>query len=190
MNKLSRTYLRNICWILPKIFLQKLNEFSPQKNQVTVSFDVISLFTNVPLAETIELIANYIYAKDNPSYPPFSTDIFVKIMFKATQGLFMYQDELYQQIIGVTMGSPLGPTFLLIFIADLETKLTNKLETPKLYLWHVDDIFAIFDDIFAIIDDQQTCSSFFQQLKAQHQDIKLTVEQSTNTLSFLMWKLG
>ena len=75
-------------------------------------------------------------------------------------------------------------------MADLETKLTNKLQTPTLYLWYVVDIFAIFDDIFAIIDDQQTCSSFFQQLKAQNQDIKLTVEQSTNTLSFLMWKLG
>ena len=68
-----------------------------------MSFDVVSLFTNAPLAETIELIANYIYAKDNSSYPPFSKNIFVKIMFKAIQGLFMYQDELYQQISGVTI---------------------------------------------------------------------------------------
>ena len=35
-----------------------MNQFTPQKDQVTVSFDVISLFTNVPLAETIELIAS------------------------------------------------------------------------------------------------------------------------------------
>ena len=56
-------------------FLQKLNEFTPQKNQVTVSFRVISSFTNVPLAEIIEPIANYIYAKDNPSFPPLSKDL-------------------------------------------------------------------------------------------------------------------
>ena len=133
-----------------------------------MSFDVVSLFTNVPLAETIELIANYIYAKDNPSYPKFSKDIFVKIMFKATQGLFMYQDELYQQINGVSMGSPLGPTLANFFMANLETKLMNKLQTPKpkLYLRYVDDIFAIFDD-------HQACSLFFQQLNAKHPDIKL-----------------
>ena len=82
-------------------FLQKLNEFTPQKNQVTVSFDIVFLFTNVSLAETIKLKANYISAKDNPNYPPFSKDIFVEVMFKATQGLLMYQNELYQQINGV-----------------------------------------------------------------------------------------
>ena len=64
-------------------------------------------------------------------------------------------------------------------MANLETKLMNKLQTPKpkLYLRYVDDIFAIFDD-------QQACSLFFQQLNAQHPDIKFTVEHSTNTLSF------
>ena len=89
-------------------------------------------------------------------------------MFKATQGLYMYQDELYQQINGVTMGSPLGLTLANFFMANLETKLMNKLQTPKpkLYLRYVDDIFAIFDD-------QQACSLFFQQLNAQHPDIKL-----------------
>ena len=47
-------------------FLQKMNEFTPQTEQVTVSFDDISLFTNVALAKTIELIASYVYAEDNP----------------------------------------------------------------------------------------------------------------------------
>ena len=101
-------------------------------------------------------------------------------MFKTTQGLFLYKDELYQQINGVTMGSPLGPTLANFFMANLETKLINKLQTskPKLYLRYVNDIFAIFDN-------QEACSSFFRQLNAQHPDIKFTVEQSTTTLSFL-----
>ena len=52
-----------------------------------MSFDVISLFTNVLFAETIELISSYKYAKDNPSYQFFNKAIFVKIILKATQGL-------------------------------------------------------------------------------------------------------
>ena len=77
------------------------------------------------------------------------------------------------------MGTPLGPTLANFFMANLETKLMNKLQTPKpkLYLRYVDDIFAIFDD-------QQACSLFFQQLHAQYPDSKFTVEHSTNTLSF------
>ena len=80
--------------------------------------------------------------------------------------LFLYKDELYQQISGVTMGSPLGPTLANFFMANLETKLINKFQTskPKLYLRYVDDIFAIFDN-------QEACSSFFRQLNAQHLDI-------------------
>ena len=104
-------------------FLQKITEFTPPKDHVTGRFDVISLFTNVPLAETMELIASYVYTKDNPSFPPFNKDIFVKTMFKATQGLFLYKHELYEQINGVTIGSPLGHTPANFFMADLNTKL-------------------------------------------------------------------
>ena len=37
-----------------------------------VSYDVVSLFTNVPLQETIDLISDYIYSSDYLSKkPPF-----------------------------------------------------------------------------------------------------------------------
>ena len=59
-----------------------------------MSFDVVSLFTNVPLSETIELIINRLYADGNPYVIPFDNDVFRKLMFMATQGLFMYKDKL------------------------------------------------------------------------------------------------
>ena len=45
-------------------------------------------------------------------------------MFKAVQGLFMYEDELYQQTNGVTMESALGSILANFFTANLETKPT------------------------------------------------------------------
>ena len=46
-------------------FLEKLQEINLNSNQVTVSFDVKSSFTNVPLQETIELFLNKIYDKNS-----------------------------------------------------------------------------------------------------------------------------
>ena len=56
--------------------MEKLKQYQFSKNQVMVSFDVVSLFTNVPLSETIELIADRIYTEDIPNSAPFSRYVF------------------------------------------------------------------------------------------------------------------
>ena len=73
-----------------------------------VSFDVLSLFTNVPLPETIENISNYLHEEDK-NIMPFEKKVFRKLMFIATQGLFMFNVKLYKQIDGVTMRNSPGP---------------------------------------------------------------------------------
>ena len=57
-------------------FMEKLKQFQFSKNQVMVSFDVVSLFMNVSLSETIELIADQIYTEDNPNAASYNKDIF------------------------------------------------------------------------------------------------------------------
>ena len=66
--------------------------------------------------------------------------------------MFLYNGELFKQIDGVAMGSPLGPTLANFFLANLENKLMNKTNGfyPKIYLRYVDDAFAIFDDDLSI----------------------------------------
>ena len=66
--------------------------------------------------------------------------------------MFLYNGELFKQIDGVAMGSPLGPTLANFFLANLENKLMNKTNGfyPKIYLRYVDDVFAIFDDDLSI----------------------------------------
>ena len=43
-------------------FLDKIKNFQFNPNQMLVSFDVVSLFTNVPLTETIEIIAEKFFS--------------------------------------------------------------------------------------------------------------------------------
>ena len=48
------------------------------------SFDISSLFTNVPLAETIHICADTLYEDDRIVPPTFLKDIFVQLMTAAT----------------------------------------------------------------------------------------------------------
>ena len=70
-------------------FIERLKQFPCNNSYRIVSFDVVSLFTNVLLSEIIELIIKRLYADGNPYAIPFDKDIFRKLMFMATQGLFI-----------------------------------------------------------------------------------------------------
>ena len=95
---------------------------------------------------------------------------------------FIFDGELYDQIDGVAMGSPLGPTLANIFMCALEKRYLNDCPTqfkPVLYRRYVDDTFCLFnrrDDV----------DRFLQHINSFHQNIKFTFEiEENNTLPFL-----
>ena len=161
-------------------FIEKLKQVKVQSHQILVSFDVVSLFINVPLEEITQIVANYLFDKDNPNTPPMEKHAFIKLMKLATQGMFLYSGELFKQIDGVAMGSPLGPTLANFFLANLENKLLNKANGfySKIYLRYVDDIFAIFDDNLSI-------TKFLNLLNKQRSNMQFTMEKSMQALPFL-----
>ena len=74
-----------------------------------ISFDRKSLFTNVPLHQTIEIILSKVYQekKIKTSIPKI---ILRELLYLCTKEVyFMFNDEIYIQNDGVEMGSPLGP---------------------------------------------------------------------------------
>ena len=89
-------------------FLEMLKTFVFNPDDILVSFYVVSLFTIVPLVDTIDIIANHIY-QNKAKRPQFEKHIFTELMKKATGGIFLYRGEYYRQVDIVTMGSPLGP---------------------------------------------------------------------------------
>ena len=92
-----------------KGFIDRVKEFVFGSDDVLISFDVESLFTNVPLKEINNLIADAVYSNPDDC-PPFSITVFKNMMKLATGGFFINGGKLYTQIDGVAMGSPLGPT--------------------------------------------------------------------------------
>ena len=94
-------------------FADEIRELEISNGHILVSYDVSSLFTNVPLDETIEILANRAFDNDwfNSTYDLnlTKTDL-VDLLSVATKGqLFQYNGALYEQTDGVAMGAPLVP---------------------------------------------------------------------------------
>ena len=75
------------------------------------------LFTNVPLDETIGLIAECVYGDSFKRIHPFPKTWFIKLLQFATSGIFSYNNKLYNQVDGVATGSPLGPSLANFFLS-------------------------------------------------------------------------
>ena len=103
--------------------INKLHSYQFSFGQKSISFDVVSLFTNVLYEETIKLIADHYFPKKKTNQPLMNKKIFIKLFKLATHGQFLYMDVLYKTTDDVTIGSPLGPTIANFFLANLENHI-------------------------------------------------------------------
>ena len=77
-----------------------------------VSYDLTSLFTNIPLQQTIDIAINIIF-NHNPSLTITKKKLF---LFATSQTYFIFNSTFFNQIDGVAMGSPLSGVVANIFI--------------------------------------------------------------------------
>ena len=47
-------------------FVNQISSFNFKPSHVLVSYDVVSLFINIPLNETIDIVCNYVYKQHSP----------------------------------------------------------------------------------------------------------------------------
>ena len=147
-----------------------------------VSYDVSSLFTNIPLTEVIHIILNKLFHNNTP-FVNFSYDLFKKLLETASLNCyFLFNKSIYQQVDGIAMGSPLGPTFANIFMCHLEQNFLDNCPSehkPTLYRRYVDDTFALFQS-------KSHAEAFFKYINTIHPNIKFTLEhEKDNKLPFL-----
>ena len=112
---------------------------------------------------------------------------FRKLLELATlDSYFLFNEELYHQVDGVAMGSPLGPTLANVFMSHMEKKWLQTCPDnfkPVLYKRYVDDTFLIFKSD-AHVD------LFLNFLNSQHPNISFTSEKEEGgILSFLDIKI-
>ena len=84
-----------------------------------VSFDVKSIFTNVPLEYTIELVLERIYNKGELLTNIARSEMKDMLLLCTKNVHFRYNHDIYRQRDGVAMGSPLCPVLAGTFYDEL-----------------------------------------------------------------------
>ena len=166
-------------------FVKEITSTSFPHSTVMISFDVSSLFTNISLDETVNIILDSLFSEINTITSngcSFTRAHFKKLLEIAVKDNCIFNNQLYEQIDGVAMGSPLGPAFANIFMCALEKKFLSNCPSdfkPLLYRRYVDDTFCIFEN-----NSQAQC--FLQYVNCQHPNISFTHEsEDSNSLPFL-----
>ena len=161
-------------------FIKELEEVSDYNNFL-VSFDVSSLFTNILLNETIELALDYILS-NNPEVNISRKNLKKLFQFTTSETHFYFNEEIYEQVDRVVMGSPLAPVLANLFMGHHEQHwlIQNEVLSVLFYQRYV---------IFCIFKTSEQADKFLDFLNTRHKNIKFTTEilnlQQDQKLPFL-----
>ncbi|XP_018339041.1 PREDICTED: uncharacterized protein LOC108746640 [Trachymyrmex septentrionalis] len=120
----------------PRLYeLPKVHKHPPQTDYLLVSFDVESLFTQVPIKDTLNII------KASHKVP---SDFIPLIEHCLTTIYFSYYNQFYEQTSGAAMGSPISPVIANIFMEYFEKEALRKTsKKPEVLFRYVDNTFVI-----------------------------------------------
>ena len=149
---------------------------------IMASFDVKSLFTNIPLKETVNICVEDLF-RDVENIEGFSKQQFHQLLSLAvTDCFFIFNKNVYKQVDGVAMGNPLGPTLANAFLAHYEVRWLDECPEefkPLVYKRYVDDTFLIFRS-------SDHVPLFLEYLNSKHRNIEFTSEtEAEGKLPFL-----
>ena len=168
-----------------------------------VSFDVKSLFTNVPLNKTIEVILDRVYNKKLISTNLKKRTLKKLIMDTCSKTAFLCDNVIYEQKDGVSMGASLGPVLANIIMTELELGVVDSLIANgriRFYARYVDDTLLLVkpeevDDILSqfnnfhrnlefTVDKFEECVPHFLDLNISREGISI-YRKDTHTAQFV-----
>ena len=110
-----------------KEFIGKVKSKEVPNGYQIVSFDVKSLFINVPLDRRIDIVLRRIYDKHELQTSITRSEMKELLILCTKNVHFTFNNVIKVQNDGVAMGSPLGPVLSDIFMIELETSFLPEL---------------------------------------------------------------
>eukprot|EP00111_Clytia_hemisphaerica_P014126 TCONS_00041609-protein len=167
-----------------KHFLQKTIDHNSSNTTYLVTFDIKSLYTNIPHEEGIEACLHYINKNhlDIPKFTPNNRILHTLFLFILENNYFEFKDRKYKQKFGTSMGTRVAPSYATLFLGKMEEdKILIEPFKSKIskYSRFLDDIFLLWN---SSLDE---LLKFEKYLNNIHPTIKFTMEYSTKEINFL-----
>jgi hypothetical protein len=176
-----------------------ITQLSPQSDitekTVLASFDVVSLYTNIPHELGIESISFWLDKQRNLIPDRFSNQfILSSVDLILKNNYFRFEDDIYLQISGTAMGTKMAPTYAILVMAFLEEKMYTIIkqiynnddisnQIIKSWIRYIDDCFILWKESYGDI------SNLKQILESLHPSISFTMEADDKELHFLDVKI-
>ena len=136
-----------------------------EDDEVMVSFDVVSLYTHVPVKESIQCAADLLYAGDLKT-PPVDKETFVRLAELSSVNVIMStHDGYYRQRDGLAMGSPSAPHLANVWLQKHEPIIKDD---AKMYERYMDDILRSIK--------KNRVESKLAEINNLHPSLKFTIE--------------
>ena len=127
-------------------FVCKIANTTIDDDKIMVSFDVVSLFTAIPVDKTCEHIRNKLLKdKTLQQRTQLSIDDIIAVLrFTLSNSYFNYNNKTYRQVHGCAMGSPVSPIVANLCLEVIEElALAQAAIPPKTWFRFVDDVYSI-----------------------------------------------
>ena len=158
-------------------FLRKLDRINilPEENFFTL--DVTSLYTNIPLEESLDIMETEFFPKTNCGIPIEYLRRMLELVLKCNN--FKFNRKHFLQINGTAMGARVAPTYANLFMAHFEEKYIYRNSKPRIWFRFIDDIWGIY------VGDRNSFDIFVEEINSVHSSIQFSGEFSNKEVDFL-----
>ena len=167
------SYLKDTSHLINILLGKKL---APE--DILVTIDVKSLYTNIPHNEGIQVLNRTMEETD--THPMKKLLICRLANLVLTKNYFEFNKKLYRQIQSTAMGTRMAPSYANIFMKYIELQLIETSpKKPTMWIRFIDDILMIWSH------GKQALEEFKQLANNIHPTIKFSFDSSENEIPFL-----
>ena len=143
-------------------------------NKKLASFDVKSLFTNVPVEGALDALSEVVDILDERTLPLPKSQYLSLISLCMRFNAFSFNGEEFAQVSGLAMGSPLSPVAACFYMERLEQTNFRHIMGPEC-TW-----MRYVDDVLVVAPDDVNLDVKLQDLNTVDSKIQFTLEKEIN----------